>query len=82
MLVPNAILIESAGAHRAVTSSVSVVGVDLPATRDDSARGRVRSASDIRQACLGGGAIMKLPRTGYQTPLTPADYGTCTDSGL
>jgi len=47
-----------------------------------SAGGSARSASDVPQARLGGGAIVQLPCTGHPTHSTPADYGTGTDTGL
>jgi len=47
--------------------------------RDQSARGRARSASVVSQAHLGGGTIVQLPCTGHPTP---ADYGTGPDTGL
>ena len=44
--------------------------------------GRARSASDVPQTRLGGGAIVQLPCTGHPAHSTPAYYGTGTDTGL
>ena len=64
-------------------SSVSVAGVDLPVADDIKVLGvGARSASDVPQTRVGGGAIVQLPCTGHPTHSTPADYGTGTDTGL
>jgi len=50
--------------------------------RYEGAGSRARSTSDVAQGRLDGGTIVQLPRTGHLTHPAPADYGTCTDSGL
>jgi len=64
----------------AVTSSVSVAGVDL--TVADDIKESCLISVCLSQARLSGGAIMQLPCTGHPTHSTFADYGTGTDTGL
>ena len=61
----DALIVRITNQLRAVTSSVSMAGVDLPVADEiKSAGGHARSTSGVSQACLGSGAIMQFPCTG------------------